>query len=98
MPYTTLTLKAILEKIKQHHMLHHYQDPTKGYGVSSPFGIKFLIQILLKSRMANAVGDDIRINTKSISIVSGLSIAYLLISYFLLLGFKTDQLNFAGHI
>ena len=22
--------------IKQHHMLHHYQDPTKGYGVSSP--------------------------------------------------------------
>lgn len=24
------------KKIKQHHMLHHYQDPTKGYGVSSP--------------------------------------------------------------
>ena len=25
----------ILKKVKQHHMLHHYQDPTKGYGVSS---------------------------------------------------------------
>lgn len=25
------------KKIKQHHMLHHYQDPDKGYGVSSPF-------------------------------------------------------------
>ena len=23
------------KKIKQHHMLHHYQDPEKGYGVSS---------------------------------------------------------------
>ena len=27
---------AIWKKIKQHHMLHHYQDPAKGYGVSSP--------------------------------------------------------------
>jgi 4-hydroxysphinganine ceramide fatty acyl 2-hydroxylase len=26
----------IWKKIKQHHMLHHYQDPDKGYGVSSP--------------------------------------------------------------
>lgn len=26
----------IWKKIKQHHMLHHYQDPGKGYGVSSP--------------------------------------------------------------
>ncbi|HEY8784682.1 MAG TPA: sterol desaturase family protein [Mucilaginibacter sp.] len=26
----------IWKKIKQHHMLHHYQDPEKGYGVSSP--------------------------------------------------------------
>jgi sterol desaturase/sphingolipid hydroxylase (fatty acid hydroxylase superfamily) len=25
----------LLKKIKQHHMLHHYQDSTKGYGVSS---------------------------------------------------------------
>lgn len=25
----------ILKKIKQHHMLHHYSDATKGYGVSS---------------------------------------------------------------
>lgn len=38
---------AIWKKIKQHHMLHHYQDPDKGYGVSSPlwdkiFGSDFI--------------------------------------------------------
>jgi len=37
----------IWKKIKQHHMLHHYQDPGKGYGVSSPlwdkvFGSDFI--------------------------------------------------------
>jgi len=37
----------IWKKIKQHHMLHHYQDPDKGYGVSSPmwdkvFGSDFI--------------------------------------------------------
>jgi len=26
---------GVMKKIKQHHMLHHYQDPGKGYGVSS---------------------------------------------------------------
>lgn len=26
---------SVWKKIKQHHMLHHYSDPTKGYGVSS---------------------------------------------------------------
>jgi sterol desaturase/sphingolipid hydroxylase (fatty acid hydroxylase superfamily) len=26
---------GIMKRIKQHHMLHHYQDPDKGYGVSS---------------------------------------------------------------
>ena len=25
----------IMKSIKQHHMLHHYSDSTKGYGVSS---------------------------------------------------------------
>lgn len=28
--------------IKNHHMLHHYQDPSKGYGVSSPFWDKIV--------------------------------------------------------
>jgi 4-hydroxysphinganine ceramide fatty acyl 2-hydroxylase len=28
---------GLWKKIKQHHMLHHYQDPTRGYGVSSDF-------------------------------------------------------------
>jgi sterol desaturase/sphingolipid hydroxylase (fatty acid hydroxylase superfamily) len=27
---------SVWKKIKQHHMLHHYQDPDRGYGVSSP--------------------------------------------------------------
>jgi sterol desaturase/sphingolipid hydroxylase (fatty acid hydroxylase superfamily) len=26
---------GVMKRIKQHHMLHHYQDPNKGYGVSS---------------------------------------------------------------
>lgn len=26
---------GLWKKIKQHHMLHHYQDPTHGYGVTS---------------------------------------------------------------
>ncbi|MDB5022056.1 MAG: fatty acid hydroxylase [Pedobacter sp.] len=26
-----------LKRLKQHHMLHHYSDPTKGFGVSSNF-------------------------------------------------------------
>lgn len=26
---------SIMKKIKQHHMLHHYSDDSKGYGVSS---------------------------------------------------------------
>lgn len=26
---------GIMKRIKQHHMLHHYQDPNKGFGVSS---------------------------------------------------------------
>ena len=45
--------------------------------------------------MANAIGDDIRVNTKNISIVTGISIAYLILSY-LLVGFKTDQLVLIG--
>ena len=35
---------GILKRIKQHHMLHHYQDESKGYGVSSS-----LWDIVLKS-------------------------------------------------
>lgn len=45
--------------------------------------------------MANAVDDGIRINPKSISIVSGLSLLYLF-SSISLLGFKSDQLVLIG--
>lgn len=30
------------KKLKQHHMLHHYSDPTKGYGVSSALWDKIM--------------------------------------------------------
>jgi len=36
------------KKIKQHHMLHHYQDPGKGYGVSSPFWDKIFRSDFIK--------------------------------------------------
>lgn len=26
---------GIMKRVKQHHMLHHYQDPTRGFGVST---------------------------------------------------------------
>jgi sterol desaturase/sphingolipid hydroxylase (fatty acid hydroxylase superfamily) len=26
---------GIMKRVKQHHMLHHYQDPNKGFGVST---------------------------------------------------------------
>lgn len=45
--------------------------------------------------MADAVTGGVQINPKSISIVSGLSLIYLLISYFLV-GFKIDQLVLIG--
>jgi hypothetical protein len=41
--------------------------------------------------MANDGNDDIQINAKNITIVSAISVAYLLLSYFLV-GFKSDQL------
>jgi 4-hydroxysphinganine ceramide fatty acyl 2-hydroxylase len=31
------------KKLKHHHMLHHYQDPEKGYGVSSAFWDKIFM-------------------------------------------------------
>ncbi len=38
----------IWKKVKQHHMLHHYQDPEKGYGVSSPLWDKIFRSDFLK--------------------------------------------------
>jgi 4-hydroxysphinganine ceramide fatty acyl 2-hydroxylase len=39
---------AVWKKIKQHHMLHHYQDPDKGYGVSSPLWDKIFRSDFIK--------------------------------------------------
>lgn len=39
---------SVWKKIKQHHMLHHYQDPDKGYGVSSPFWDKIFRSDFIK--------------------------------------------------
>lgn len=41
---------AFWKKIKQHHMLHHYQDPTKGYGVSSPMWDKVFNSDFIKKQ------------------------------------------------
>jgi sterol desaturase/sphingolipid hydroxylase (fatty acid hydroxylase superfamily) len=41
----------IMRKVKQHHMLHHYDDSTKGYGVSSA-----LWDILFQSDFARKKG------------------------------------------
>ncbi|MDB5109573.1 MAG: Fatty acid hydroxylase superfamily protein [Mucilaginibacter sp.] len=38
----------IWKKIKQHHMLHHYADPGKGYGVSSPLWDKIFRSDFIK--------------------------------------------------
>jgi 4-hydroxysphinganine ceramide fatty acyl 2-hydroxylase len=38
----------IWKKIKQHHMLHHYQSPDRGYGVSSPLWDKIFRSDFLK--------------------------------------------------
>ncbi|TWR26944.1 inositol phosphorylceramide synthase [Mucilaginibacter achroorhodeus] len=45
--------------------------------------------------MTNVYGNEIRINAKTVSIVTAFSIAYLILS-FLLVGFKTDQLVLLG--
>ena len=39
---------SIWKRIKQHHMLHHYQDPEKGYGVSSPLWDKIFRSDFIK--------------------------------------------------
>jgi 4-hydroxysphinganine ceramide fatty acyl 2-hydroxylase len=39
---------SIWKKIKQHHMLHHYQDPDKGYGVTSPLWDKIFRSDFIK--------------------------------------------------
>lgn len=39
---------GLFKKIKQHHMLHHYQDPDRGYGVSSPLWDKIFRSGFLK--------------------------------------------------
>jgi 4-hydroxysphinganine ceramide fatty acyl 2-hydroxylase len=38
----------IWKMIKQHHMLHHYSDPGKGYGVSSPLWDKIFRSDFIK--------------------------------------------------
>lgn len=39
---------GLWKTIKQHHMLHHYQDASKGYGVSSPFWDKIFRSDFIK--------------------------------------------------
>lgn len=38
----------VWKKLKKHHMLHHYSDANKGYGVSSPFWDKVFSSDFIK--------------------------------------------------
>jgi sterol desaturase/sphingolipid hydroxylase (fatty acid hydroxylase superfamily) len=38
------------KKLKKHHMLHHYDDATKGYGVSSPLWDKIFSSDFLRNK------------------------------------------------
>lgn len=39
---------SLMKRVKQHHMLHHYSDPSKGYGVSSSLWDKIFHSDFLK--------------------------------------------------
>lgn len=41
------------KRLKKHHMLHHYSDSTKGYGVSSPLWDKVLRSDFIKKQEQN---------------------------------------------
>ncbi|MBG6233935.1 sterol desaturase/sphingolipid hydroxylase (fatty acid hydroxylase superfamily) [Pedobacter sp. CAN_A7] len=43
---------GIWKRLKQHHMLHHYSDATKGYGVSSDFWDNILGSNFTKNKNA----------------------------------------------
>ncbi len=50
---------GLMKKVKQHHMLHHYQNPDKGYGVSSS-----LWDIILRSgfeKQPKKVNDNLQV-------------------------------------
>ena len=50
---------GLMKKVKQHHMLHHYQNPDKGYGVSSS-----LWDIVLRSgfeKQPKKVNDNLQV-------------------------------------
>ncbi|WP_240920246.1 sterol desaturase family protein [Sphingobacterium chungjuense] len=44
---------GFLKKIKDHHMLHHYSDPDKGFGVSSYFWDRIFGTMIPKKGKAN---------------------------------------------
>jgi 4-hydroxysphinganine ceramide fatty acyl 2-hydroxylase len=41
---------GLFKRLKQYHMLHHYQEPHKGYGVSSPFWDTIFNSTFLKKK------------------------------------------------
>jgi len=50
---------GFLKKIKDHHMLHHYSDPEKGFGVSSYFWDHiFGTTIIKKANTSKSAGKD----------------------------------------
>jgi sterol desaturase/sphingolipid hydroxylase (fatty acid hydroxylase superfamily) len=39
---------SLMKRVKDHHMLHHYQNPEKGFGVSTPFWDKIFFTAFKK--------------------------------------------------
>lgn len=63
----------ILKKIKQHHMLHHYQDEEKGFGVSSELWDRIFISGFPKKKTKAPSGFNTTstTNTSTVSNPSG---------------------------
>lgn len=81
-----------LRSLKQHHMLHHYSDPAKGFGVSLSLWDKIFRSDFPANNMNEAIIQNKALFTKKdILITLSISVSYLLLSV-LLIGFKTDQL------
>lgn len=83
------------KKLKKRHMLHHFSDSAKGYGVSSSFWDKVFGSDFEKESVPDKDLNQGKNSRKKGWQVVALALAYLGISFWLI-GFKRDQLVLAG--
>lgn len=84
---------AFWKKLKHHHMLHHYTDASRGYGVSSVLW-DWIFRTNFKTTGDLALRQT-RTGWHTVFVGILISITYLLIS-FLLVGYNSDQLVLVG--